>query len=498
MAAENNINTFTAADIEKYHRGLLSSKEMHALEKAALDDPFLADALEGYATPGIKITADLAELKSRLTERTEDVARVVSIQKERRTFAPILRIAAMVVVVAGAGLLVYQFAFTGKNKQEVAQNKTTESTATKPAETVQTDTGAYKNTTADNKSGTVTTTSTDVTTQPAKQADNVPSNDGRAGIKKEDVTVTVPKPVNNTDRNEQPAGAIADTKSVPSGGAPAPVSTNKEGEVKDLAQNKPENNVQREVSKAKAPAIARKQQPSPVSTETTRGLGDDEDDLSKEKKAVAAGTQPAERYYSRDQAMNTFRGRVTDQQNTGLPFANVTNTKDNVGTYTDANGNFVLTSGDSLMNVQVRSLGYDNSNIQLRRDVASNKVIMQEDRGTSQIVLNNSKPNTALRSRLDSSRKLTEPVPADGWSNYDSYLANNLNIPDDFRDTRSNNNSSVQVSFEVDKNGEPVNIRVEKSLCSACDKEAVRLIKEGPKWKRNAGKKGRTTVTINF
>ena len=37
-----------------------------------------------------------------------------------------------------------------------------------------------------------------------------------------------------------------------------------------------------------------------------------------------------------------------------------------------------------------------------------------------------------------------------------------------------------------------------KSLCSKCDKEAVRLVKEGPKWKRIASKKGRTTVTINF
>jgi TonB family protein len=58
--------------------------------------------------------------------------------------------------------------------------------------------------------------------------------------------------------------------------------------------------------------------------------------------------------------------------------------------------------------------------------------------------------------------------------------------------------SSVQVSFEVDKNGDPTNIKVEKSLCSTCDKEAIRLIKDGPKWKRNANKKGRTTVTINF
>jgi hypothetical protein len=41
----------------------------------------------------------------------------------------------------------------------------------------------------------------------------------------------------------------------------------------------------------------------------------------------------------------------------------------------------------------------------------------------------------------------------------------------------------------------PVNIKVLKSLCERCDQEAIRLVKEGPRWKR---KKGRTTVTVSF
>ena len=56
---DNNINRFTASDIEKYHKGLLSAQEKHALEKAALDDPFLADALEGYTTTGVYIADDM-------------------------------------------------------------------------------------------------------------------------------------------------------------------------------------------------------------------------------------------------------------------------------------------------------------------------------------------------------------------------------------------------------------------------------------------------------
>ena len=87
----------------------------------------------------------------------------------------------------------------------------------------------------------------------------------------------------------------------------------------------------------------------------------------------------------------------------------MTNVQDNVGTYTDANGNFNLTSPDTVLSVQVRSLGYENNNIQLRNDVPSNKVVMQEDRkGLTEVVLSNQKPNAAARSK-DANVKLKNP-----------------------------------------------------------------------------------------
>ena len=89
-----------------------------------------------------------------------------------------------------------------------------------------------------------------------------------------------------------------------------------------------------------------------------------------------------------------------------------------------------------------------------------------------------------------------EPEPIDGWYNYDIYIANNLQVPDDFKIKR-NASAEVEVSFEVNSYGEPVNIRVEKSLCESCDREAVRLIKEGPRFKPNTGEK-RTVVAVPF
>ncbi len=100
---------------------MLSAKEMHALEKAALDDPFLADALEGYAVSGVNSNADIAELKSRLTKRIEKENTVIPITTGKKTAFSWWKIAAMIVVVAGAGLIVYQIGFNNK-KNDIAQN----------------------------------------------------------------------------------------------------------------------------------------------------------------------------------------------------------------------------------------------------------------------------------------------------------------------------------------------------------------------------------------
>ncbi|HEU4471807.1 MAG TPA: TonB family protein, partial [Flavisolibacter sp.] len=85
--------------------------------------------------------------------------------------------------------------------------------------------------------------------------------------------------------------------------------------------------------------------------------------------------------------------------------------------------------------------------------------------------------------------------PAKGWAHFDDYVASNLKTPEEFK-TKRPLSGEVELAFDVNKNGEPVNITVVKSLCNECDEEAIRLLKEGPKWKKN--KKGKGKVTIRF
>ncbi len=479
MAADNNIKNYTGADIEKYHKGLLSAKERHDLEKAALDDPFLVEALEGYAIEGVDHPADMSELKKRLDAKVE-AGKVIEMKSGSKTSFPWLRVAALVVILAGAALMARQFIFTGKSKEiALAGPKKTEET--KPHDSVNTVTATSELKSENN--GTVAV--------PLKQKDQPLtyfSNDSavdrivsrqRTGEK---AITTNELTVNNAERDKQPP-------------VPVPVKT---AEDKKIPDNIASGAVKKEIAREEI-----KNRPDTVNKQFYAKDGDgirdrvDKPVSDNQKKAVAVNRKAAEDENYRYLATNTFRGRVTDANNVGLPFARVYNpTDNNAGTYTDVAGNFNLTYPDSVLTVQVKSVGFENTNVQLRNSVANNQVILQDDRSLAAQTLPASRKINAEERNKFAKVKLEEPEPADGWDNYDTYLTNNLNVPEEIK-TKQNTAGEVQVSFEVDKNGEPINIKIEKSLCPKCDEEAKRLIKEGPKWKRNA-KKGRTTVTVPF
>lgn len=449
----------------------MSSKERHALEKAALDDPFLADALEGYSSVPVNVNEDIAELKKRLAGRT---------QKSKSIRSPFpfswWKIAAMIVLVAGAGLLVYQLGFNNK-KTEIAQ--------------------------ASNKvSGNAETTDQDITTKDSLTTLKFDSTATGLAVQQPEKDQPYRKIEPSSalvSPNEKAANASAESNAIkddyakglteaPIPGTKAPAIADDKSEAKKSLRN--DNAVDRNTAAEKSDFKSKE-----LSLRKKANADSVYDHL--ESNTVTKPVAQNERHnrgFAQYKAANVFRGRVTDANNNALPFSNITNLEDNVGTYSDARGYFNLTSPDSVLNVQVRSLGFESNNVQLRNNLTENKVLLEEDRSLSARVLDTVKRNT---NRLrNNTMVLEEPEPMDGWSNYDMYLVNNLKIPESFR-TKQSDGGEVELSFDVDKNGDPVNITVKKSLCESCDKEAIRLIKEGPKWKRKI-KKGKARVTISF
>ncbi|HEX2845658.1 MAG TPA: carboxypeptidase-like regulatory domain-containing protein [Chitinophagaceae bacterium] len=453
MQGDYNHISFTADDIRKYHEGKLTPAEMHALEKAALEDPFLADALEGYAAEGVNLPADTDELKRRLAGRLEEKdKKVIPLAAPSKSFGW-LRAAAMIVAIAGAGLLIYKLGFDRKEKniaQTTAQERNQDTTAA----------------TVSNDSNTRTTTAAAAEVKPEI------AKDSPAGTVQHNTT-----------------GQTAKQSAPPT---PAPVQAAPQAKLEEKAAEIAALN---DEMAAKIKADSTRNAESLVALQQNRSQAQyNYSVLPKEDVARNVSSAAKSRRAQAFIQSNIFRGKVTDEQNNPLPFANITNSRDNVGTYSDAQGNFVLISPDSVMDVQVRSLGFENNTTQLQNGVALNKVTLKDDRSLTEIVLSNKKVNTRLR---DGNMVLEEPEPADGWSNYDTYLANNLNIPETYKNRRAEG-GEVELSFEVNQLGEPVNIKVVRSLCEVCDKEAIRLLKEGPKWKRKVKNGKRTTVTIPF
>ncbi|MBD1429537.1 hypothetical protein [Sphingobacterium litopenaei] len=64
-------NNYQLSRIHNYVHGLMSRDEMHALEREALDDPFLQDAIDGYKLQQGVDVKQLSLLQQRLAERVE-------------------------------------------------------------------------------------------------------------------------------------------------------------------------------------------------------------------------------------------------------------------------------------------------------------------------------------------------------------------------------------------------------------------------------------------
>lgn len=111
------------AQIQKYLEGELDAKAMHQLEREAQHDPFLMDALEGYALNGKDQQGNLNQLAERLNER---IGRKEGRIFPWRTFAIAATILGFMVVV---GLLI-------RNKQPQPNQQTAQLQPAKSNDTV--------------------------------------------------------------------------------------------------------------------------------------------------------------------------------------------------------------------------------------------------------------------------------------------------------------------------------------------------------------------------
>jgi hypothetical protein len=100
---------YSAEDIRKYLNGEMSAAEMHAIERAAMEDPLLADAIEGLQeTKQVqqknRLQSDSNELKERLAYRVSTKEKL-----NKSLFAKWWQVAAAVIILAASGSLLFNF-----------------------------------------------------------------------------------------------------------------------------------------------------------------------------------------------------------------------------------------------------------------------------------------------------------------------------------------------------------------------------------------------------
>lgn len=124
---------YTLSDIEQYLKGALSPAQMHEMERAALQDPFLADALEGYTEQPFEVSsAHLADIHAQLNGE-QDERKPIVVPMRRKTWIW-QSVAAVCILLAGTAIY-----FLAGTEEKAADNMAFNTTVNKEKESAATE-----------------------------------------------------------------------------------------------------------------------------------------------------------------------------------------------------------------------------------------------------------------------------------------------------------------------------------------------------------------------
>lgn len=182
---------------------------------------------------------------------------------------------------------------------------------------------------------------------------------------------------------------------------------------------------------------------------------------------------------------NIIQGKVTDEKGEPIIGASVAYKGTNIGTITNMNGEFSLVKKEGKKQLTAQFIGYDP--VEIPVDTSQTMLVaMNENKQTlNEVVVvgygtNKNKKSTTVVTAKEQADKDITPQPVIGKRKYQKYLKENLVRPTDEKCAQVK--GKVVLTFLVNKEGRPFYIKVKESLCESSDKEAIRLIQEGPDW----------------
>ena len=443
----------TYRNLRQWLIGEANYHDEQQLLRQAADDPFLADALEGYETlPEGEHAQRVARVKDAINARTSQKRRGI-------VYWPRIAAAVLLLCVAGAA---FWWVNQGGKRVLADQMKTETENVVKPERPAEkkADTTLEKanSSTEDNFSEELE--EEEARTLPAEEAiNNSTQKESIRASKPIQDDIIKPEPVVAFDEDEVRVAPYND--GVPIDKERAEV-LDKFGDTEgaEPAAKKDMQVIVEEPSASPEPGM--------LDTQTTN--------------------------LSEEEAMTTYTyGQIVDQS-TGEPLIGVNIRilgSSEKGTITDIDGFFVLPVSEEETEIEISYTAYES----IRQFVRAGDTLALELSAGDVLLDEVVVTDLGLRSRRSKSNASIAviPEPKMGTKRFQKYIDRNLKYPEAARDAGIS--GEVILSFQVDEYKRPEDIQVEQSLGYGCDQEAIRLLKEGPDWKTGTQ---RATITINF
>lgn len=193
-----------------------------------------------------------------------------------------------------------------------------------------------------------------------------------------------------------------------------------------------------------------------------------------------------------------LKGKVVAQGDGGaIPGASIKLSGTNNTAVADVKGNFSLKvdSNTKPTAVDISAVGYAKKSVILNSDKNTEIVLKEDTNALSEVVVNHGNKESSIGNKLQGSISgLAIVDKARPTVDFQQYLAENNRLT---KIVQTGN--EVGLSFLVNPKGRPVQIKIVKGSTLAENKEAVRLIQDGPDWiYPKSGSKNPVQLNIKF
>jgi hypothetical protein len=427
--------------VRKYLNGELDAKAMHRLEREALDDPFLMDALDGFEAAPKDQQTNLTQLSARLQQRVEP-------QKGRVVSWPIWSIAASVLIVLTIGGLWLRKGPAVKEQNNKQTALKTDNTKVELKDTVAINNPAVQQapllTQSDKKNPAIV--------KPAEKSvyqQEISSADNK-------IAAALPAPTVPAKPRQQEDD---DSKDVVSASEIVAANYTQNPKIKDNSD-----------SLAILSKKAKARSSVPIETK-----------LQGKVEGLTTETARDTRSYG----YNSINGTII-AKNDGSPVigAAIRIQGTNKSTVTDVNGYFSMPANGGKQTLDIASIGYLPRQISVKTGDSLKVELNPATSSLSEVV---------VADKSYDKPRVINAHPQGDMGAFKKYLQTNAIITD------SDTEGTVQVLFIVNTDNSLSDIKIKKSLNPATDQKAIDLIKAGPVWVASStGKAEQVTVKVKF